>query len=460
MPTRSSRFSFRPSPAFVTLTLLLVALWLAGGASRGDVAGQVVVRVAAFLALIIIFLFGSLPTTTVARPVWIVLGAAIAIAAFQLIPLPPSLWHTLPGRPFVDEALGADTQGTWRPLSLVPEATINALVSLAVPLAVLVLTTALSKAERAWLPELVLILAVGSMLLGLLQFTGVAIGNSLVNDTPGAVSGTFANRNHFALFLALGSLLVPVWVFREGARLQWRGPVGLGLLLLFMLTILASGSRAGLVVGALSIGIAGILALSGLRRRLRHAPRWVLPAASTAAIAILGVFALVSVVTDRAVSIQRSMSVDVEQDMRSRAFPTVWKMVRDTFPIGTGSGSFDPTFRVREPLALLKPTYFNHVHNDFIEVTLGSGLPGVLLLFAILVWWAWASVGVWRNLANERSMLQRLGSAMISLVVVASAFDYPARTPLIMALIVLAGVWLSGQSEDRVSALPASKQHL
>lgn len=460
MPTRSSRFSFRPSLAFVTLSLLLLVLWLAGGASRGDVAGQLVVRTAAFLALMVVFLFGRLPMITHARPVWIILGAAITIAALQLIPLPTSFWYALPGRPFIAEAVGANPQGAWQPLSLVPGATVNALIALVVPLAVLILTTALSKTERAWLPEIVLILAVVSMLLGLLQFTGIAISNSLVNDTPGAVSGTFANRNHFALFLALGCLFVPVWVFREGARVQWRGPVGLGLLLLFMLTILASGSRAGLAVGALAIGIAGILALSGLRRRLRHAPRWVLPAALAAAIAVLAVFALVSVVTDRAVSIQRSMSVDVEQDMRSRAFPTIWKMVRETFPLGTGAGTFDPVFRSREPLALLKPTYFNHAHNDFIEVALGSGLPGVLLLFAVLAWWAWASVGAWRNVANQRSMLQRLGSAMILLVVVGSAFDYPARTPLIMALMVLAGVWLSGQPDDRVSALPPSRQHL
>ena len=370
------------------------------------------------------------------------------------------IWQALPGREFFNEAANG-TGGAWRSLSLVPGATVNALAALIVPLAVLVSTTALSKAEKAWLPGFVLTLVVASMLLGLLQFSGAGIDNPLVNDTPGAVSGTFANRNHFALFLALGCLLVPVWMLREGSRLQWRGPVGLGLLLLFTLTILASGSRAGMAVGAMAIVIAGIMALRGLRRELRHTPRWVLPAVFAAGIALLVALVLVSVAADRAVSIQRSLSVDVEQDIRSRALPTIWEMTRATFPVGSGPGGFDPIFRAYEPLDLLKPTYFNHAHNDFVEVVLELGLPGLLLLAAALAWWAWASVGAWRDLANRHSMLPRLGSAMLLLVIVASAFDYPARTPLMMAMMVLAVVWLSSQPDkDMVSALPGSDWHL
>jgi O-antigen ligase len=243
--------------------------------------------------------------------------------------------------------------------------------------------------------------------------------------------------------------------------MQWRGPVGLGLLLLFALTILASGSRAGMAIGTAAIMIAGIIARRGLRRELRHTPRWVLPVVLAAIIALLGASVLASVAADRAVSIQRSLSIDVEQDMRNRAFPTVWEMTRDAFPAGSGLGGFDPLFRIHESLDLLKPTYFNQAHNDFIEVVLGAGLPGLLLLIAALAWWAWASVRAWRNLANRQSMLPQLGSAVILLVIAASVFDYPARTPLIMAVIVIATVWLSGPSEENVvSALPGSGQHL
>lgn len=456
MPTVSSRRAFRPSVMFVTLSGLMLVLWLAGGASRGNVPGQIIVRAAALLTLAIAIVFGQRPVTATARPMWIFLGAAIIILTIQLLPLSPDIWHGLPGRQFNRDVPGGDVAGGWRQLSLVPGGTVNALVALVVPLAVLALATSLSAAERAHLPSLVLMFATGAVLLGLLQFSGFGVDNPLINDTPGAVSGTFANRNHFALFLALGILVIPVWVFQDGGRLQWRGPTGLSLLLLFMLTILAAGSRAGMAVGSLAIIIAGMIAWRELRWRMRRAPRWILPAAFAAVTVLLVAFALFSVAADRAVSIQRGLSVDVEQDIRSRAFPTVWEITRATFPAGSGAGSFDTMFRAYEPDALLKPTYFNHAHNDFIELVLELGLPGLILLLAAVVWWAWASVDAWRNSTRRRSMLPRLGSAMLLLIMVASIFDYPARTPFMMAMTMLAGVWLSCRfDENGTPALPA-----
>lgn len=457
----SSGVSFRPSLPFILLSLLLVILWLAGGASRGDVFGQVVVRATTFLVLIVLIVFGRRLTLTSAGPTWIFLWAAVSIAALQLLPLPPGLWQMLPGREIVGEGAAGAAGEIWRSWSLVPGATVNALIALVVPLTVLLLTTALVRNEAAWLPGLVLALVAASTLLGLLQFSGAGIDNPLVNDTPGVVSGTFANRNHFALFLALGCLLVPVWMFRENRRLGWRGPAGLGLLLLFVLTILASGSRAGIALGILAIVLAGIMAERGLRRELRHAPRWVFPAIVMGVVGLLASLVLVSVAADRAVSIQRGLSIDVEQDMRSRAFPTVWAMTRAAFPAGNGLGSFDPMFRIHESFTLLKPTYFNQAHNDLLGVVLDAGLPGLLLLVAGLGWWAWASVMAWRGSADRQSMLPQLGSSILLLVIVASAFDYPARTPLMMAMMVFAFVWLSGAtSRNGTSALRGSGQHL
>ena len=52
---------FRPSIAFVLLTVLMVALLVAGGASRADVLGQVAVRLCAWLLLIAGILLGVRP---------------------------------------------------------------------------------------------------------------------------------------------------------------------------------------------------------------------------------------------------------------------------------------------------------------------------------------------------------------------------------------------------------------
>jgi O-antigen ligase len=137
--------------------------------------------------------------------------------------------------------------------------------------------------------------------------------------------------------------------------------------------------------------------------------------------------------------------------MRSRALPTVWAMTLGYFPFGAGLGSFDPVFRIHEPLALLKPTFFNHAHNDLIEVVLDAGLPGLLLLLGALTWWGRASVRAWRSGSTASPMLPRIGSAMLLLVILASVFDYPARTPMMMALIVVAALWLHQNQAARGS---------
>ena len=449
---------FRPSVPFGLLVAFLIVLWIAGGASRADAIGQVVVRSAAFVCLIAMILFGDRPRFSVVRSVWLLLGGALALGLLQLVPLPPSIWQGLPGRTLFIEAAAASGQAQpWRPWSIVPGATVNAVASLVVPIVVLLLVSALRPEEYQRLPALLLGFVVMSTLFGLLQFSGAGVNNIFVNDTPGVMSGTLANRNHFALLLALGCLLVPIWVFRKEQNGRWRGAAGLGLLLLFALAILGTGSRAGMALGGLALMISVALGWKGLRRELRHAPRWVLPALVTSIALLFVSMVLISVAADRAVAIQRSFAIDVEQDMRSRALPTVVEMVCTYFPFGSGLGGFDPMFRIAEPFALLKPTYFNHAHNDLLEILLDAGVPGLLLLLAGLAWWGWASIKAWRAGGERDQVTARLGGAMLLLVIIASAFDYPARTPIIMAWGTIAAAWLAGAGR---AGLPRSNRHL
>jgi O-antigen ligase len=430
-----------PSLSSVLLLAMLATLWIAGGGSRADVSGQVIVRTVAVLALVAAILFGRMPERHGVLPVAGLLLAAAALPLVQLVPLSPGLWQALPGRAlFVEAATVTGQPQPWRPLAIVPAGTLNAAASLLIPAAVLLLLAQLREDERAWLPGVLLAVITASTVAGLLQFSGMGSNNPLINDSVGQVSGTFANRNHLALFLALGCLLAPVWAFRGGRRPGWRAPVALALVLLFALVILATGSRAGLVLGALGLAAGPLLVRAEIARALRRYPRWVVPALGAAILAVVIALILMSVAADRAVSINRALAVDPGQDMRGRALPTVLSMIAIYFPAGAGLGGFDPLFRIHEPFALLKTTYFNHAHNDWLEVVLDGGLLGLLLLLAAVAWWAWASVRAWRTAG---ATLARLGSVMLLLVMLASLFDYPARTPMMMATMVIAALWLA-----------------
>jgi O-antigen ligase len=463
----------RRKVSFALLCVLFAVLWLAGGGSRADIMGQVISRAAAWVLLIAGLLFGAQPVPGTARPVWIVLLAIIALALLQLIPLPPGLWQMLPGRAMLTEAAAISGQvQPWRPLAIVPDAAANAVSSLIVPLTALFLLSGLDENDRAKLPGIFVLLIAGSALVAVVQLSGADRPHPFLNGIPGQISGIFANRNHFALFLALGCVVTPYWAFqtagdvptrgysrRDGLGL-WRAPTAVVILLLLLLLILATGSRAGMLVGGLGLAAGTAVAWRGIKQRMRHYSRRVLIFLG-AGIALLAIVLLLfSVMGDRAASISRVITLDAAQDLRSRSLPTVLEMVREYFPAGAGFGSFDPLFRMHEPTELLMLTYFNHAHSDFIEVILDTGLPGLGILLGAIGWWLVATVKAIRVARETHDTLPAVGAALLLLIAIASAFDYPVRTPLIMATMILAAYWLSLAKAGRQSALPLETSHL
>ena len=244
------------------------------------------------------------------------------------------------------------------------------------PIATLLIVAALPPAEQRYVPSLLIILVALSALVGVLQLSGAGFDNLLVNDSPGEVSGFFVKRNHFALLIAMGCVLVPIWAFPEGRKATARGVAALGLLLVFVLVVLASGSRASMLLALLGTGLGVGIAWPGVRREMRRYPRWALSALVGGIVFAMATIVLVSVVAERAVSIQRAFALNPGEDMRQRGLPTVLAMISDYLPFGSGLGGFDPIFRISEPFALLKPIFFNHAHNDFLEILLDAGLPG------------------------------------------------------------------------------------
>jgi len=453
---------FVPSLPFVLLVIFLGSLLLSGGASRADALGQALARSGAWIVLIIVALFGARNPDAKSRalqPVAVFLGCIAIIAVIQLIPLPPSWWQLLPNRALLADAARATGEvQPWRPWSIAPSATLNALFSLVVPLATLVMVNRLCDREYQWLPGLVLCLIAGSMLAGLVQVAGLPLDNPLINDAAGVVSGTFANRNHFALFLAIGCIVAPVWAFQFGSDAPWRGLAALSLVVLFSLTNLATGSRAGIVLAIVGLGGGLFLVRRAILVSLRWHSRWVKIAIFGGIIAVLASFAVVSIVSNRALSVDRALALNLGDDVRSRALPAIMTMVREYFPFGAGLGTFDASFRIQEPMGLLRTTYLNHAHDDWLELVLDAGLLGLVLLVATIAWWSFATARAWRGGVGREALRSRLGSAVLLLVAGASVVDYPARTPIIMSIMVIAATWLSNSRKgDRASSANLSK---
>jgi O-antigen ligase len=76
------------------------------------------------------------------------------------------------------------------------------------------------------------------------------------------------------------------------------------------------------------------------------------------------------------------------------------------------------------------PTYFNHAHNDYLELWLETGWLGAALLALFLVWFLLAAWRAWR----AGTALSQGASAAVLLLLAQSAVDYPLRTETLAVL--------------------------
>lgn len=433
---------------------------LLGGASREDSLAQPAIRLAMPLLLAGIVLTGKPFIWRNLRAPLLLFGLLAIVMVAMLIPLPPQIWTSLPGRDLITPA--APLSGLpqpWRPWAISPPLAENALFALIPPGCMLIAAGFLSPERRAGLALPFLILIIASAILGVMQLAGGA-GGALrwyAVTNPEAGVGFFANRNHQALLLAMGLPLLGFWALRESAPRDNRSMrlwvAGFGAILLIV-AMLTSGSRAGLIVGVLALfGTATIHAATAARLlgRLRPMVRWMIILGFAGAVAILAALLFVS---PRAQSITRLFGLDPAADLRVTALPTMLDIAATFFPAGTGFGGFEPVFRAAEPFDLLSRNYVNEAHNDFLQIAIEGGAAGLIVLALALIWLAktaWRLVRA-RHGVNDVTQLGRTGLLIVLMVGAASAVDYPIRTPLIMITLVVACVWMTlPRQQARVS---------
>ena len=444
-------------------------VFLMGGSGRADTTSLVVLRPVAITLL-------AYGICTLPLEIWrtnkLAIGMCIAIIllpASQLIPLPLAMSGQFSGHEIVagvSSISGLDA--TLRPMSLVPPGTWNALYSLAIPAAAFFLLISLGLKERRGLIPFLLMWICFGAILGLLQIIG-GKGSMLYfyrithGDSP---VGLLANRNHFAVFVACAfPLLAALASDPDYKRHIFGNPYLIGGISAFLIPlILVTGSRMGLAIALVSIGLSFGLYFFALRSqgiKLGRRNSLIL----CFGVVLVGALALTTMLFGRAIAVRRVLAWSADSDFRFSAWIDIARFADRFWPWGSGYGSFVDVYKANEPLRLLHTNYFNNAHNDWLELVLTGGLPAmaVLLVFvALLLFRGWQLI---KPISTEGSTARRqsmLGIMIIIILALGSITDYPLRAPSMAMTFVIALAWLlpvrrsdSAQSsleEEQISA--------
>lgn len=494
---RSSKFKglwAGESAWLVWMGSFALLLALTGGSSHPDVIQLVPLRAFAvlFCAAATYVLLGE-RRTGMAREGAFLLALLAGLGGWmliQLVPLPPPLWQALPDRSAIaalDQAIG--TADTWRPIALVPTRGWNALASLVVPAAALLLALAF----RARLTQLLAIILGLALFDGALDIVQVTMGERelayLYRPHPGHADGMFANENHSGVFSALGLLIAARLGIAGGAHAgesgDWKRPACAAAFIFLLIAVLVGGSRAGIVTGLFAVFVSvAMIALAGpgmggkaasaRSKKRRSASRGkpgsagVAPAASSAIKldpkrALAGFVAALALLIASFVWSERSPALDgvlvqnTFEDLRWELAPILGQMIEASWLLGSGFGSFEEYYHLYEPTALLFPKYINQAHNDWAQLLIEGGLVAAALCAGLLVW-----VGrrltrlVARTSSNKTGSRNAFASALFwagvaAIIAAASIVDYPLRTPIFQGVLAWLLVALALDTSARSS---------
>ncbi|MEP1422949.1 MAG: O-antigen ligase family protein [Erythrobacter sp.] len=365
----------------------------------------------------------------------LLVSASVLLPALFLIPLPPQIWTALPGRELIVQSFELAGGVGWTTASVDPIRTLLAITALITPMAVLFIGWKAPRAHLITLAWLIVLLGIANLLIGVVQVlsngsTGLFYPE---NPMPGILFGTFANRNTAGLFL-VGCLAFAALLPAPSQLGQAALPARIFLCILLLVAILLTRSRTALVLATLPL-MGLVLQFMGQRLSAQHGRRTVNPNKRWAwlvAVALtLGAIASVGVMAPGRIG----DVVDRFQNDRTDARVYIWEDASFAagryWPVGSGTGTFDDVFQTDESLENITQRRAGRAHNDYIEVAIETGAPGLLIVaswLALLAWFSW--------LARKRQERWIAWSGSITLLAIASQSitDYPLRNQTMLAL--------------------------
>lgn len=432
---------------WITASSLTLALVLGGGGSPAPLA-EAVLQVAAAAMALAWFLMWRRQPAPLSRPALAIAAILVGLPVLQLIPLPPFAWQALPGRSAAAQALDlVGRSGDWRSLSLDPARTLAALLAVLPPALMVVMTAALGQAGRVRLVAVLALGALATLVVGAAQVSqGADSPLRLYGSGSTFLEGFQANHNSTADVLLLG-LVAAFALIRESALGQGGIPNRRSTVLVLALTV-AVVAGLGVAFTASRMGtallpVAGLAGIILMRPWLPHSRRTVL--AGLAVLVVAGTIG--GLILARSEAIGR---VTDRYTLSGELRPELWKdsafAARTYFPVGVGVGNFVPALLAGERLEVVRQTVPNRAHNDYLELLVEAGIPGLAALAAIAAILLRAAVSVRREAAPAARLTAAVGAFGLLILALHSLVDYPLRSMSIaMAAAACAGLILSSR---------------
>jgi O-antigen ligase len=263
------------------------------------------------------------------------------------------------------------------------------------------------------------------------------------------LTATFVNRNHFAdyagiVFIvglglawqSLRTLLRTAKPHARGAAIQsWLLRSGLAYtvaLLLVMMAIIFSHSRAGLVATLLGTGVFGAAYLV-------YQKRFMLALALPLLVALAGAGAVATL--GDSVSRFNTLFSDYSSRDRMTAYTDTANAIADNPFFGHGLGSFEQAFRLYRSHDIR--AYFDHAHSDWLEMAFDLGVPAAALLFIAI---ALLVSGCWHGVRTRRQygLYPALGLGVSALVLAHALVDFNLQVPgVVVSWLLVLGAGLA-----------------
>jgi O-antigen ligase len=372
--------------------------------------------------------------------------AALAIAALQLVPLPPALQSVIAPEAAAFRGqmqLGA-AAGAWHPLTLDPALTRVALMLAAAALALFLTAREIAASDGRALARWIAWIAIAGASIGIgrtMLFPGGRIyGFWSPLETGAAPFGAIINRNHFAAWavvaigIAAGALIAQVTRRRERAAPARRLAATLSdsraAWLLFSVALLT----ASIVLTASRAGFIGLVAASSAALALTR------KRAGAIGLTAFGAVAVVCLVAASTWARPDRLLARIGGESAGGTRATIWHETRGIaarYPVaGVGLGAYPAAMTVYQQAP--RRVFFNHAHNQYLEL----GAEGGLLLSAALLLFAGglaraAATGLASDQGSYFWLRAGASAALVGIAVIA-IWESPFRTPATLMITAIA----------------------